>query len=151
VTTPNSVMAIRGTVFRISTSVDEAGEPITRISILEGEVSVQKKDENGNLTEEQSIVSGSEAIIYKEAEEVKIKVIDELSMNELPVEVLEFLQKLHREGNTIVLITHDNDIARKAQRIIRLADGCVIFDGPADDPRAVVTADESMKKEVDAS
>jgi len=66
-------------------------------------------------------------------------------------EVLEFLQKLHREGNTIVLITHDNDIARKAQRIIRLADGCVIFDGPADDPRAVVTADESMKKEVDAS
>lgn len=58
-------------------------------------------------------------------------------------EVLEFLQKLHSEGNTIVLITHDNSIARKADRIIRLADGCVIYDGPADDPRAVVTADET--------
>lgn len=55
-------------------------------------------------------------------------------------EVLEFLQELNREGNTIVLITHDNEIAIKAQRIIRLADGKVIYDGPSDDPRALVRA-----------
>ena len=53
-------------------------------------------------------------------------------------EVLSFLQELHREGNTIVLITHDNSIARKAKRIIRLSDGKVIYDGPSDDPNAVV-------------
>ena len=53
-------------------------------------------------------------------------------------EVLAFLQQLNREGNTIVLITHDNSIAVKAQRIIRLQDGRIIYDGPADDPRAVV-------------
>lgn len=47
-------------------------------------------------------------------------------------EVLGLLKNLNREGNTIVLITHDNSIARQAQRIIRLEDGKVIYDGPAD-------------------
>ncbi|MEG1072867.1 MAG: ABC transporter ATP-binding protein [Oscillospiraceae bacterium] len=53
-------------------------------------------------------------------------------------EVLSFLQKLNREGHTIVLITHDNSIAVKAQRIIRLQDGKIIYDGDAHDPQAVV-------------
>ena len=53
-------------------------------------------------------------------------------------EVLALLQDLHREGNTIVLITHDNSIARKAERIIRLEDGRVIYDGPSDAEQAVV-------------
>ena len=56
-------------------------------------------------------------------------------------EVLEFLQQLHSEGNTIVLITHDNSIAIKAQRIIRLQDGKVVFDGPSHLPEAVVNPD----------
>ena len=55
-------------------------------------------------------------------------------------EVLEFLQKLNSEGNTIVLITHDNGIAKTAKRIIRLHDGSVVYDGPADAPEAVVNA-----------
>ena len=58
-------------------------------------------------------------------------------------EVLSFLQELNREGNTIVLITHDNSIAVRAQRIIRLQDGRVIYDGPSDDPRAVVQPTEA--------
>ena len=53
-------------------------------------------------------------------------------------EVLELLQALHRQGNTIVLITHDNSIARQAQRIIRLEDGRVVYDGDADAPEAMV-------------
>ncbi len=44
--------------------------------------------------------------------------------------MLSFLQQLNREGNTIVLITHDNSIAVRAQRIIRLQDGRIIYDGP---------------------
>lgn len=56
-------------------------------------------------------------------------------------EVLDFLQQLHSEGNTIVLITHDNSIAKKAQRIIRLQDGKVVYDGPAHLPEAVVNPD----------
>ncbi len=59
-------------------------------------------------------------------------------------EVLEFLQTLNAEGNTIVLITHDNAIAQKAQRIIRLADGKVTYDGPSDHPDAVVKATDQL-------
>jgi len=47
-------------------------------------------------------------------------------------EVLDLLTKLHSEGNTVVLITHDNDIAGQAQRIIRLEDGHIIFNGTPD-------------------
>ena len=54
-------------------------------------------------------------------------------------EVLGMLQDLHRQGHTVVLITHDNSIAVQAQRIIRLEDGQVVYDGPSDAPEAVVT------------
>lgn len=47
-------------------------------------------------------------------------------------DVLEFLKQLHREGNTIVLITHDNTIAAQAERVIRVSDGKIVYDGVAD-------------------
>ena len=47
-------------------------------------------------------------------------------------DVLNFLKKLHKEGNTIVLITHDNTIAAQAERVIRVSDGQVVYDGEAD-------------------
>ena len=53
-------------------------------------------------------------------------------------EVLGILQKLHKEGNTVVLITHDNSIAVQAERIIRLEDGHIVYDGDAHAPEAVV-------------
>lgn len=40
-------------------------------------------------------------------------------------EILELFDKLHREGNTIILVTHDSEVAMHAQRIIRLRDGKV--------------------------
>ena len=57
-------------------------------------------------------------------------------------EVLTFLQKLNAEGDTVVLITHDNTIAVRAKRIVRLQDGKIIYDGDARDPRAVVQPEE---------
>ena len=59
-------------------------------------------------------------------------------------EVLGYLQLLNNEGRTIVLITHDNAIARQAQRIIRLEDGKIVYDGQPDSPEAVVQAEEGM-------
>ena len=53
-------------------------------------------------------------------------------------EVLGMLQQMHDEGHTVVLITHDNSIAVQADRIIRLEDGRVVYDGDAHAPEAVV-------------
>ena len=48
-------------------------------------------------------------------------------------DVLNFLKELNEEGNTIVIITHDNSIALEAKRVIRISDGKIIFDGSAKD------------------
>ncbi len=45
-------------------------------------------------------------------------------------QVLDILRSLNREGTTVILITHDNGIAAKARRIVRLHDGCIESDSP---------------------
>ena len=66
-------------------------------------------------------------------------------------EVLKMLQELHRQGNTVVLITHDNSIAVQAQRIIRLEDGRVVYDGDAHAPEAVVQSGCGIRTEQEGS
>ncbi|MBR6115754.1 MAG: ATP-binding cassette domain-containing protein, partial [Oscillospiraceae bacterium] len=38
-------------------------------------------------------------------------------------EIIDMFHALHEQGNTIVLITHDNDVAKQAKRIIHILDG----------------------------
>lgn len=48
-------------------------------------------------------------------------------------EIMELFNELNkRDGITIVLITHEHDIAAYAHRLVRLADGRVVYDGPVD-------------------
>jgi putative ABC transport system ATP-binding protein len=53
-------------------------------------------------------------------------------------EIMALFSELNkRDGITIVLITHEHDIAAYARRLVRLADGRVVYDGPvAQDPHA---------------
>ena len=44
------------------------------------------------------------------------------------LEVLGFLRQLHKEGTTVILITHDNSIAATARRVVRLTDGKIVED-----------------------
>jgi len=46
------------------------------------------------------------------------------------IEIMSVLEDIHRAGNTIILVTHEEDIARHAHRIIRLMDGQVSDDYP---------------------
>jgi len=43
-------------------------------------------------------------------------------------EMLELLDRLHAAGRTIVLITHESDVARRASRVVRLSDGRIVTD-----------------------
>ena len=55
-------------------------------------------------------------------------------------DVLNFLKKLNNEGNTIVMITHDNSIAMEAKRVVRIADGKINFDGDVKDYASIIQA-----------
>jgi putative ABC transport system ATP-binding protein len=41
-------------------------------------------------------------------------------------EILELIDELHAEGKTIVMVTHDDDIAHRAQRVVRFLDGEIV-------------------------
>ena len=43
-------------------------------------------------------------------------------------EILEILQKMHKTGRTVILITHDNGIAAQARRVVRIMDGKIESD-----------------------
>jgi putative ABC transport system ATP-binding protein len=51
------------------------------------------------------------------------------------LEILVILKRLHTEGRTIILVTHDMSVAEHAQRIIVLKDGSIAEDKKVEDPR----------------
>lgn len=53
-------------------------------------------------------------------------------------DVLDFLNQLNNEGNTIIMITHDSSIAMEAKRVVRIHDGKINFDGDVEHYAAVI-------------
>ncbi len=43
-------------------------------------------------------------------------------------EIMDILKGLHKAGRSIILITHDNEIAEQAKRVVRILDGKIVED-----------------------
>jgi putative ABC transport system ATP-binding protein len=50
------------------------------------------------------------------------------------IEIMQLFSELHGQGNTIILVTHEEDIAEHSHRIIRLFDGKVASDRKVENP-----------------
>jgi putative ABC transport system ATP-binding protein len=55
-------------------------------------------------------------------------------------EIMGLFEELHRQGNTIILVTHEADIAEHAHREIRLRDGKIETDGPVKKRKSIMVA-----------
>lgn len=68
------------------------------------------------------------AIARALANDPEVILADELTGNldsKTGDEIIHLLQKLHKEGKTIVIVTHDEEVAAAAQRVVHLKDGCI--------------------------
>ena len=64
------------------------------------------------------------------------------------LEVLDVFKRLHAQGRTILLVTHDQAVAEHAGRVIVLRDGSVADDRRVAEPRSTETELEQLKQEV---
>jgi putative ABC transport system ATP-binding protein len=55
-------------------------------------------------------------------------------------EILSLFDQLHRDGQTIILVTHEVDVARHARRIIRMRDGRILSDLPRESDPVIARA-----------
>jgi len=52
-------------------------------------------------------------------------------------EILKLFAQIHRDGQTVLMVTHENDVAAHCERVVRLRDGLVLSDLRAEDDAAV--------------
>ncbi|MGF1533489.1 MAG: ABC transporter ATP-binding protein [Bernardetiaceae bacterium] len=61
-------------------------------------------------------------------------------------EIMDLFEELHERGNSIIMVTHEDDIAQHAQRIVRLRDGLVETDLQNEDHKSAREAYQAYQK-----
>jgi len=62
-------------------------------------------------------------------------------------EILDLFVRLHDEGQTIIMVTHERDVAAHARRIVRMSDGKIVSDVPSEQDPEVAELREQVLRE----
>lgn len=105
VNTPNSTMAVRGTVFRVEVAIDEDGVSISNVSVYDGSVATCLVYPDGTMDEEQEtvlLVDGTAAQMWGNDVLSRYVTTDaELELDDLRLKTLEFLQEAQEAGQDL--------------------------------------------------
>lgn len=120
ITTPNSVMAVRGTVFRVEVSMDDEGEIYTKVDTFEGVVETYLILPDGTAEEELVLVEGGKEVTIHMNEETTEYVSEpqDIDYEEFPYAVLQFLGEVVENGTMLEGVTQEeleDMIAEKAE------------------------------------
>ena len=142
VTTPNSTMAVRGTVFRVEVTYDENGESRTCVTVLEGTVGSRLIYPDGSedpLEEERQIPMGSQAIIRSDSEISEYYPYDmtEIDFERYSVEAMDFLN---------LCLEHDAKLCITAEEI----DGWIqVISGESEPEEEETEEPEEIEEEIE--
>ena len=105
VNTPNSTMAVRGTVFRVEVTIDENGVSISNVSVYGGSVATRLVYPDGTMDEEQAavlLVDGTAAQMWGNDVLSEYVTTDAaLELDDLRLETLEFLREAQDAGQKL--------------------------------------------------
>lgn len=108
VTTPNAVMAVRGTIFRVEVYFDEDGKVYTKLSTFEGKVSSRLIYPDGTMDDEVSVEGGDEVVIYSDTNLTEyLRGPEDIKFEELPLQSLYTLQALIENQAGVVGISKE--------------------------------------------
>lgn len=108
VETPNSVMAVRGTVFRVEATHDENGDTFVKVTTFEGSVSSKPLLSDGTYGDEVIIEAGKEVVLHSDSEATEfLGEPAEIDYSALPPEVLSWLDELTARGVDVRGITKE--------------------------------------------
>lgn len=108
--TPNSVMAVRGTIYRVELCVDENGEQNTKLCCFQGKVATKPVLPDGNYGEETLVPAGSELTVYRDG---TMSDVEDIAYDELPVQAVENLLDMMENGQEVTGISVE-ELARLA-------------------------------------
>lgn len=111
VNTPNSTMAVRGTIFRVEVTYDEAGICYTKVSVLEGEVLTRLVYSDKTTSDDEVMVDkGYEVIIYQDGKNTDyLTGVSPIDYSKLPAFIREKFEDIIGEYETTENIDNQND------------------------------------------
>ena len=109
VNSPNSVMAVRGTIFRVEAETDEDEEVYTKVSVFSGKVAMGALREDGSVGEEILINAGEEADCTGSVTSgAFLSEPAEIDYEMLPLQALNFLLELSQRNAPITGVSQDD-------------------------------------------
>ena len=100
VNTPNSIMAVRGTIFRVEVALGADGKPETKLTVFQGIVSSRAVLPDGTVLDEEVLVEAGEELIIDETSiaSAQMEGVTEIDYDSLPEVMQEYIEELGIEG-----------------------------------------------------